>query len=108
MMTGQKDKGIAIIEEAVKRDPLSPIVNHALAFTYFFAERYEDTLRLANKLIEVFPGMRIFLEMKGWATGFNGDWEAALPLFEEVHRQVNHPLKGLGGFGCCLRTSWTT
>ena len=26
-----------------------------------------------------------------------GDWEKALPMFEEVHRLTNHPLKGLMG-----------
>jgi adenylate cyclase len=28
-----------------------------------------------------------------------GDWQAALGLFEEVHRLTNHPLKGLMGLG---------
>ena len=37
--------------------------------------------------------------MKGWATGMKGDWNAALPYFEEVHRLTNHPLKGLMGLG---------
>jgi adenylate cyclase len=41
--------------------------------------------------------MRVCLETKAWATGMKGDWQKALPLFEEVHRLTNHPLKGLMG-----------
>ncbi len=28
-----------------------------------------------------------------------GDWSAALPLFQQIHRLTNHPLKGLMGVG---------
>jgi tetratricopeptide (TPR) repeat protein len=43
--------------------------------------------------------MRIVIEMKAWIIGMQGDWQGALPLFEEVHRLTNHPLKGLLGLG---------
>jgi tetratricopeptide (TPR) repeat protein len=90
-----------VLEDAEKIDPLSPIISNSLANMYIFADRFDDAIRQAEKLIEMDPKMRISIEMKAWATGMKGDWEAALPLFEEVHRLTNHPLKGLMGLGFC-------
>ena len=57
-------------------DPLSPVVLQTLGNMYIFAERYDDAIRQADKLLEMDPQMRISIEMKGWATGMKGDWEA--------------------------------
>jgi len=99
IMVGLKDKAVKIMEEAVKIDPLSPIMNHFLGNTYIFAERYDDALRQADLVLELNPQMRISIELKAWATGMKGDWEGALKFFKEVHHLTNHPLKGLMGVG---------
>ena len=96
---GQKEDAIKIMEEAVRIDPLSPIMNQFLGNAYIFAERYDDAIRKADMLLEMNPEMRISIELKAWATGMKGDWKKALELFEEVHRLTNHPLKGLMGVG---------
>lgn len=96
---GQKQKAVDVLEDAVRIDPLSPIVNHALGNMYVFVERYDDAIKQADKLIEMFSGMRAALDLKGWTMGVKGNWEEALKLFEEVHRLTNHPLKGLVGVG---------
>lgn len=95
----RKEKAVEIMETAEQKDPLSPIVSQNLGNTYVLARRYNDAIRQANKLLEVEPRMRICIEMKGWAIGMQGDWQAALPYFEEVHRLTNHPLRGLMGLG---------
>jgi adenylate cyclase len=92
-------EAVRVMEEASKIDPLSPQINHFLGETYLFADRYDDAIHVANKLIEMNPQMRIAIEMKGWATGMNGDWQKALEYFLEVHRLTNHPLKGLSPVG---------
>ena len=99
IIKGEKEKALALLEEAARRDPLSPIILQALGNNYIFSERYDDAITQANKLLEVHPKMRTTIEMKGWAYGMKGDWETALGLFEEVHRLTNHPLKGLMGLG---------
>jgi TolB-like protein/Tfp pilus assembly protein PilF len=99
IMMGKKEEAIEIMEEAVRLDPLSPIMNNQLGNVYVFAERYDDAIRQADKLLEINPQMRSSIELKGWATGMRGDWQSALKLFEEVHRLTNHPLKGLMGLG---------
>ena len=74
-------------------------MNHHLGNIYQFAERYDDAIKQADKLLEMDPQMRISIELKAWATGLRGDWQEALKLFEKVNRLTNHPLKGLMGLG---------
>ena len=102
VIKGERNLAIATMEEAVKSDPLSPIMSHALANVYLFGERYDDAIRQADKILEFNPQMRSSIEIKAWATGMKGDWLAALKYFEEVHKLTNHPLKGLMGLGFAL------
>lgn len=96
----RKKEALQLLEKAEQLDPLSPVVLQTLGSMYIFAEQYDDAIRQADKLIEMDPRMRIAIETKGWAIGMKGDWKAALPYFEEVHRLTKHPLKGLMGLGC--------
>jgi tetratricopeptide (TPR) repeat protein len=102
--TGQTAEAVRLLETAERLDPLSPVVLQSLGNMYIFADRYDDAIRQADKILEMDPRMRISIEMKGWATGMKGDWEASLPYFEEVHRLTNHPLKGLMGLGFAYAT----
>jgi TolB-like protein/class 3 adenylate cyclase/Tfp pilus assembly protein PilF len=99
IVMGQKIDAVKTMEEAVRIDPLSPIMIQFLGNAYIFAERYDDAIRQADLLLEMNPDMRIGIETKAWATGMKGDWSAALELFEQVHKLTNHPLKGLMGVG---------
>ena len=92
-------EAVKVMEQAVQIDPLSPQINHYLSDCYFFADRYDDAVRVADKLLEMNPQMRIAIEIKGWCAGMQGDWEKALEYFKEVHRLTNHPLKGLSPLG---------
>ena len=96
---GQKAQAVKTLEEAEQIDPLSPTIIRSLGMMYIFSERYSEAIVQAEKLLEMDPQMRSGIELKGWATGLNGDWQTALQLFEEVHRLTNHPLKGLMGLG---------
>ena len=99
IVMGEKKKALELMEEAVRLDPLSTAMNHFLGNVYIFNERYDDAIKQAEKLLEIDPGMRSAIELKGWGTGFKGDWEGALKLFKEVHRLTGHPLKGLMPMG---------
>ncbi|MEJ1241953.1 adenylate/guanylate cyclase domain-containing protein [Chryseolinea sp. T2] len=102
VIKGERDLAVAAMEEAVKSDPLSAIMSHALANVYLFGERYDDAIRQADKILEINPTMRSSIEIKAWATGMKGNWQGALEYFQEVHRLTNHPLKGLMGLGFAL------
>ncbi|MEO6722780.1 MAG: adenylate/guanylate cyclase domain-containing protein [Ferruginibacter sp.] len=99
ILMGEKNQAVQVMEEAEKLDPLSSIIAQSLGNIYVFAERFDDAISQADKLLQIDPTMRICIEMKGWAVGMKGDWEKALVLFKEVHRLTNHPLKGLMGVG---------
>ena len=90
-----------IIEDAIKLDPLSPILNHALGNVYTYAGRFDDGIRQADKVLEMHPQMRTCIDLKGWSYVMKGEFEKALKLFEEVHQLTNHPLKALMGLGYC-------
>jgi adenylate cyclase len=92
---GKINEAIEVLEKAVVYDPLSPLLNAALAGKYFNARRYEEATRLSEKLLELDPHMRNALEIKGYCLGMRGEWDKAIQLFEEFHRLANHPLKGL-------------
>ncbi len=96
---GEIDLAVEALEDAHNLDPLSPSVSLSLANMYVFAERYDDAIKEADKIIEIHPKMRAAIETKGWATGMKGDWSKSLPYFERVHELTNHPLKGLMGLG---------
>jgi tetratricopeptide (TPR) repeat protein len=99
VFTGNIPQAVKVMEEASEMDPLSPQVNHFLSEMYLFADRYDDAIRVADKLLEIDPQMRIAIETKGWCAGMKGDWQKAAEYFAEVHRLTNHPLKGLSPLG---------
>ena len=99
ILTGKKEEAIKILEKASLNDPLAPHLNHLLAEAYIMNNQYDDAIRIADRLLEMNPQMRIALETKGWCYGMKGDWHKAAEYFTEVHRLTNHPLKGLAPLG---------
>src|SRR6185503_11881565 len=59
LLTGNIPEGVKVMERASQMDPLSPQVNHYLADAYFFADHYDDAVRVSDKLLEINPQMRI-------------------------------------------------
>ena len=100
LIIGRKKEAVDIMEKALQVDPLCPIVNQFLAEAYFNAGRTDDALKQVEWLLDMYPHMRITLELKGWCIGVKGDWKKAAEIFEEVHRSIKHPLKGLAPLGC--------
>jgi len=99
-ITGRKKEAVDIMERALQVDPLSPRVIQLLAETYLNAGRPDDALKQAEWLLEIHPHMRAAAELKGWCLGAKGDWKKALEIFEEIHRIIKHPLKGLAPLAC--------
>ncbi len=99
VLMGKKEKALELLKEAALLDPLSPVILQSLGSMYIFNEQFDEAIQQADKLIYMHPRMRASIEMKGWEIGMKGDWEKAFPLFEEVYRLTNHPLKGLMGLG---------
>lgn len=98
-ITGRTKEAVDIMEKALLLDPLSPIIIHFLAEAYHNAGRTDEALKQAEWLLDMHPQMRVALELKGWCIGVQGDWKKAADIFEEVHRLIQHPLKGLAPLG---------
>jgi tetratricopeptide (TPR) repeat protein len=88
------------MEKALEVDPLSPMVNQYLADAYLNAGRTDDALKQLDRLLDLYPNMRVAMEAKGWCTGIKGDWKKAAEIFEEIHLLIKNPLKGLAPLGC--------
>jgi adenylate cyclase len=99
IVVGKKDEAVSTLEKALELDPLSTVINNYLGEAYIMAGRYDDAFRIAEKQLEINPKMRLAIEMKGWCSGMKGEWQKAAEYFEEIHRLVNHPLKGIGPLG---------
>jgi adenylate cyclase len=99
LITRRKKEAVDIMEKAFLVDPLSPVVNHFLAEVYHNAGRTDDALKQVESLLDMYPHMRIAMELKGWCFGAKGDWKKAAEIFEEVYRLTKHPLKGLTPLG---------
>lgn len=105
LITGRKNEAVDIMEKALEVDPLSPMVNKSLTDAYLIAGRTDDALNQSELLLDMQPQMRIALELRGWCYGVKGDWKKAAEIFEEVHRSIKHPLKGLAPLGCAYANS---
>jgi adenylate cyclase len=100
LSTSRKQDAVEIMEKALEVDPISPIVNQYLADAYLNVGRTDDAIKQVDRLLDLYPNMRVGLEAKGWCTGIKGDWKKAVEIFEEVHRLIKNPLKGLAPLGC--------
>lgn len=100
--TDKKEKAVEVMEQALIKDPLSPVLNTFLAEAYLFNGQYDEAIRQADHTLEIYPGQRTLLQTKGHALGQLGDWEGAIQLFRKVYELTGHPLKGLTGLGYAL------
>ena len=100
LIIGQKKDAVEIMEKALLVDPLSPRVIQSLAEAYLNTERPDDALKQAESLLDIYPDMRVALELKGWSIAAKGDWKKAKEIFEQIHRLIKDPLKGLAPLGC--------
>ena len=76
------------------------MVNQYLADAYLNAGRTDEALKQLERLLDLYPNMRVALEAKGWCIGIKGDWKKAAEIFEKGHLLLKNPLKGLAPLGC--------
>ena len=96
---GDFEKAIEKIQQALALDPLSLPLMSTLGDAYSFAGRFEEGLGQYNKIIEMEPNFRRGYEGKGMIHLAMGENEKAIRDFEQYHKLVGHPLKGLSSLG---------
>ena len=105
---GDFEKAIEKIQQALALDPLSLPLMSTLGDAYCFAGRFDEGLAQYNKLIELEPNFRRGFEGRGMISLAMGEYEKAVKDFEQYHKLVGHPLKGLSSLGHAYAASGRT
>ncbi|MEO7293829.1 MAG: tetratricopeptide repeat protein [Ginsengibacter sp.] len=92
-------KAIEKMEQAVILDPLSMPLMSNLADAYSFAGRFEEALAQYDRIIEMDPSYRRGFEGRGMIHLAMGENEKAVKDFEQYHKLIGNPLKGLSSLG---------
>ncbi|MFA7288530.1 MAG: adenylate/guanylate cyclase domain-containing protein [Melioribacteraceae bacterium] len=93
------DEAKSYAEKAAALDPLSPVIIDNYADVLMYNGNFEESLYYYQKTLEFDPTFRNALYGIGWSYYFQGNLEKSLQIFENVIRQVGHPLKGLTTYG---------
>jgi len=96
---GDFNKAIDKMQQALVLDPLSLPLMSNLADAYSFAGRFDEALTQYDKIIEMDPNYRRGFEGRGMINLALGEYEKAIKDFEQYHKLVGHPLKGLSSLG---------
>jgi len=96
---GNFEKAIEKMTQAVILDPLSLPLMSNLGDAYSFAGRFTEALMQYDKIIEMDPSYRRGFEGRGMVYLAMDEYEKAIKDFEQYHKLVGHPLKGLSSLG---------
>ena len=80
---GRFDEAIHEATEALSRDPMSPLLNAALAFVLLHARKYDQCIEQAFTAIDVDPGMLLTYFTLGTALEQKGMYREAIVAFEK-------------------------
>jgi TolB-like protein/Flp pilus assembly protein TadD len=81
---GKLDEAIVERKKAVELDPISPLLNSALAEAYYHARRFDVTIDESHKALELDPGYAIALVNIGRAYEQMGMHQLARDAFQKV------------------------
>jgi TolB-like protein/Flp pilus assembly protein TadD len=81
---GKLDEAIVERKKAVELDPISPLLNSALAEAYYHARRFDVTIDESHKALELDPGYAIALVNIGRAYAQMGMHQQARNAFQKV------------------------
>ncbi|MBC7946852.1 MAG: tetratricopeptide repeat protein [Chitinophagaceae bacterium] len=96
---GDFTKAIEKMEQAVSLDPLSLPLMSNLADAYSFAQRFSEALAQYDRIVEMDPTYRRAFEGRGMIYLARGEYEKAIPDFEQYHNLIGNPLKGVSSLG---------
>jgi len=72
---GRLQEGLEMKMRALERDPLSPLVHQAISMSYWHQRRYEESIRWANKTLELDAGHLVAREHLAGAYWALGDFD---------------------------------
>jgi tetratricopeptide (TPR) repeat protein len=81
---GQLDEAIAERKKAVELDPINPLMNSALAEAYYHARRFDITIEVSHKALELDPSYAVGLVNIGRAYEQMGMYPQAREAFQTI------------------------
>lgn len=90
---GEIDPALSAVERAYQIDPVSFNTIRTCADMYYFAEKYDDALRLYDKILEQDPDFLSAKEFKGWTYLMTGKIDTAIELFLSLGNKFSHAVK---------------
>ncbi len=85
---GKPSEAVKVMEKAYMLDPLSPIINSALASSYFHAGRFKESVEYNMKALELDPNHHSALYHLILCYIENGEPEKALGIVEQLREKV--------------------
>jgi eukaryotic-like serine/threonine-protein kinase len=95
---GRYDEATAELQRAKQLDPLSPFISIEMALPAFFRRRYDETIEIARKTVEMYPSFFFAHYVLGDQYVQKGDYPSAIAEFQAAIRLDDSPvlLAGLG------------
>jgi TolB-like protein/tetratricopeptide (TPR) repeat protein len=88
----QYAKAQEAISNAVRLQPKNPLALKALAASYHFTGRYEESVRLTRQLVDLYPNDPEILAQLGWRLSVRGNFEEGVPILKRaIDRTLNPP-----------------
>src|SRR6266436_4772199 len=81
---GRFEEAIAQGKRAVELDPLSPVINTDFGTTFYYAHRYDDSVRQLRKTLEIDPTSFSARFNRGIAVQAAGDLSGAIAEYEKA------------------------
>lgn len=72
------DKAIEICKKVIDTDPLHVIVHWQLGLTYYFARKFEESIKAFDRSLEIDPFFAESLRFRGLVYGIMGNYDRAL------------------------------
>jgi TolB-like protein/Tfp pilus assembly protein PilF len=97
--TGQHTRALSEMSKACSLDPLSLIINSAMAWAFYFARRYDEAIEQYQKTIEMDPNFSVAYVKLGWAYDQKSMYEEAIREFKRVQTISRDDLAAVTSLG---------
>jgi TolB-like protein/class 3 adenylate cyclase/Flp pilus assembly protein TadD len=97
--TNRKEEAVAVMDKAVKLNPLSPLMHNFKGMVILFLEKPLEAVRHFERALEIDEDFRSAIESKAMALVLAKRFDEAQRINQELQDKLKDPLKVMNGFG---------